>query len=391
VLHAGAPCAPRGRLHGAMSMSAERCRKIAGGARIRGGERLRTKYNLTPRSYVPVVRSCALDTDKDVERTPDSVGGRTVAREVCSMRWGLVPSFAKRAEDYDAFSGGSSTFNARVESLQSSGLWRRLLDSRRGVMLFDGFYEWRKAGKAKVPMFIRNSDDYDGHVIGNAAPDWAPEADKPSADVDTGPRHAPLMLAALYDIWKGPKEGKEGDEKSDAKVSAAFTFSEPLESATILTMGSEGTPMFQVHDRMPVFLTPETAALWLNPAKQFSDIIQTVLKTSMEHAQELYMYEVAPLVSNVKNESPDCILPKKEWDNKSLSGGLGRFFKKVDPASPNKVAAPNNSLKPASDSLKAPTSEVKGLGTGSKRLACPSPGAEKRPTKVVRIQIDIDD
>lgn len=41
------------------------------------------------------------------------------------------------------------------------------------------------------------------------------------------------MMAALYDIWKPGKEA-EG---------------EALESASILTMDSSGTPVFKVHDR----------------------------------------------------------------------------------------------------------------------------------------------
>ena len=41
--------------------------------------------------------------------------GRQEIRQVCAMRWGLVPSFAKNEEEYNAFKGGNSTFNARIE------------------------------------------------------------------------------------------------------------------------------------------------------------------------------------------------------------------------------------------------------------------------------------
>ena len=40
---------------------------------------------------------------------------RQEIRQVCTMRWGLVPSFAKNEEEYNAFKGGNSTFNARIE------------------------------------------------------------------------------------------------------------------------------------------------------------------------------------------------------------------------------------------------------------------------------------
>jgi len=254
------------------------------------------------------------------------------------MRWGLVPAFAKRMEDFDVFKGGSSTFNARIETAESSGLWRRLVNSKRGVVLFDGFYEWKTSGKAKTPMFIRNRDEYDGHVIGPhprsndrdpkdtdevLLPEKQTQSQAESVDDQsepTGPRHAPLMLAALFDVWRGPK----GD---GAKTAEADEAREPLESVTILTMEPDGTPMLEVHNRMPVFLSPESAALWLDLSQPYSKIVGSIVKASQAHAQkQLLLYEVSNLVSSVKNESPDCIVPKKEVDAKRFSTGLGRFF-----------------------------------------------------------------
>ena len=128
-----------------------------------------------------------------------------------AMRWGLVPAFASRPEDYDVFAG--------LETM-CSGVWRPLLGSRRCVVLLDGFYEWKAVGKAKVPMFIRNSDAFDGHCIprscgpasgtavtGGAAPSASSsplaEAILPVAggSAEDGPRHAPLMMAGLFDSW----------------------------------------------------------------------------------------------------------------------------------------------------------------------------------------------
>jgi len=290
---------------GALTLSEDRCRRVAGSARrsvhVRSTARLRTKYNLGPQSYVPVIRT----VQKGKEH------GASLDREVCAMRWGLIPSFAKRLEDYDVFKGGSSTFNARVEGAESSNLWRRLLDQRRGVVLFDGFYEWMASGKTKMPMYIRNRDEYDGHSIS-----WPADAEEKSAAEKPG-AHAPLLLAGLFDCWQ-PQEGID---------------SEPVDSVTILTMDPGCTPFSKVHDRMPVFLTPDTAALWLDQTKPFAEIIASVLKASKVHAaSQLLLYEVSPLVSNIRNESPDCILPKKEYDAKQLSKGIGRFFKKKDAA-----------------------------------------------------------
>jgi len=179
-------------------------------------------------------------------------------------------------------------------------------------VLLDGFFEWKTVKKVKVPMFIRHADSYSGHTISEAGDHEEEKSETSKEEEEEGPCHAPLMLAALYDVWKADKESQE-----------------EVDSVSILTMEPDGTPMMSVHDRMPVFLTPETAALWLDPSAKWKDIIGTVVKNSQLHAQtQLLMYEVSPLVSNIRNESADCIVPKKDFDAKQLSKGIGRFFQK---------------------------------------------------------------
>jgi putative SOS response-associated peptidase YedK len=288
---------------------------------------------------------------------------KAAGREVCVMRWGLVPSFAKRAEDYDVFKGGSSTFNARMEGVQSSSLWRRLLDSKRGVVLLDGFFEWKTQGKSKVPMFIRHADNYQGHSMHVAASNG--EAQLPLADEprkDDGPPHAPLLLAALYDVWHGGKDCQE-----------------VLESVTILTMEPDGTPMSAVHDRMPVFLTPETAALWLDASASWANIAGHIVQNSQVHAQShLVMYEVSTFVSNVKNESPDCILPKKDYDARQLSKGIGRFLQKKSDASKGEAVSA------ATSQLHGQMRSEKELLTG-KRKCSAEPESTSKVSKVIEL------
>lgn len=349
---------------GACTLSGDRCRRVAGSGaarKIRGAEKLRKRYNLGPQGYVPVVRHVASCGDTgDCKESTNKVGAVAGVREVCIMRWGLIPAFAKRMEDYDVFKGGSSTFNARVESAESSGLWRRLLDRKRGVVLFDGFFEWKTSGKSKTPMFIRHRDKYDGHTIDPATKaETDPESDI-KLDVEGGPRHAPLLLAALYDVWNAGEASQEG-----------------IDSVSILTMEPDGTPMFEVHDRMPIFLTPETAALWLDPSAKWKDIIGTVVKASQVHAQsQLLIYEVSPLVSNIRNESPDCILSKKDFDARQLSKGIGRFFQKKNVTSGGDTGA----------------SDVSQLRMGSeqtpqsaKRKASPEPEISAKVSKVIEL------
>jgi len=139
---------------------------------------------------------------------------------------------------------------------------------------------------------------------------------------------------------------------------------EDVESVTILTMEPDGTPMSAVHDRMPVFLTPDTAALWLEPSAKWGDMIGSVVKTSQMHAQSnLHLYEVSSLVSNVKNESKDCILSKKDYDARQLSNGIGRFFQK----------------KPVQSDAAAQTPLT------GKRRASPEPAGSAKVSKVIEL------
>eukprot|EP00929_Paragymnodinium_shiwhaense_P044116 TRINITY_DN22631_c0_g1_i1.p1 TRINITY_DN22631_c0_g1~~TRINITY_DN22631_c0_g1_i1.p1 ORF type:complete len:388 (+),score=58.02 TRINITY_DN22631_c0_g1_i1:111-1274(+) len=341
----------------ACTLSENRLRRIArlnGGAKIQRAERFRAKYNLTPQSYVPVVHQ--------TEKTADDN-----CRQVAIMKWGLVPSFAKEAESWSG-----KTFNARVEGLPTSGVWKRLIERRRCVVLFDGFYEWKTtSSKQKQPFFIRNRDDYGGHHLLPLSEEGScGEKSDDCAGSNDGPVHAPLMLAALYDVWSS------GEKAQD----------DCLESAAILTMDS-CSPVFDIHDRMPVFLTPETAALWLDCSKSFADIIGQITQCSEKHAKtQLHLYEVPSLVSSIRNESPDCIMPKKEYDARQKAKGIGAFFKpagasKADAhAQAQKRPAPDKPADAATDKKRkldkddtattaASTGELSSLQTGACRKA----------------------
>ena len=76
---------------------------------------------MTPRVEVPIVA-----TTKENIRVLDRV------------RWGLVPSWAKD------LSIGDRMINARAETVQTSGAYKRAFERRRCIIPADGFYEWEK-------------------------------------------------------------------------------------------------------------------------------------------------------------------------------------------------------------------------------------------------------
>jgi putative SOS response-associated peptidase YedK len=60
-----------------------------------------------------------------------------------------------------------------------------------------------------------------------------------------------------------------------------------------------------VHDRMPVILPPEAWDTWLDPENHDTDALAKLLVPAPEDVVE--MYEVAPLVSNARNEGPELV------------------------------------------------------------------------------------
>ena len=84
------------------------------------------------------------------------------------VRWGIIPSWAKDP------SIGHRMINARAETAAEKPSFRRLLLRRRCLILADGFYEWRKRGKDRVPLrFILKTE-------------------------------GPFAFAGLWDLWRSP-------------------------------------------------------------------------------------------------------------------------------------------------------------------------------------------
>ena len=111
--------------------------------------KLQTCYNVAPGQDMPVI------INKN--------GNNTIS----VLKWGLIPSWAR---DSDKFKHG--LINARVESLTEKPSFKNLLKANRCLVPANGFYEWKKEGKKKIPYFIHLPDNelftfaglYDGNT-----------------------------------------------------------------------------------------------------------------------------------------------------------------------------------------------------------------------------------
>ena len=87
-------------------------------------------YNIAPTQMAPVVRRVS---DHNV---------------LSLMKWGLVPPWAKDPAI------GSQMINARAETVAEKPSFQHAIRYRRGIVPAGGFFEWRREGKSKTPLYI---------------------------------------------------------------------------------------------------------------------------------------------------------------------------------------------------------------------------------------------
>lgn len=167
------------------------------------------------------------------------------------LRWGLVPPWA------DDPRIGNRLINARAETVATKPAFRRAFRECRCLILANGFYEWQRQGRRKQPFCIRMRDG------------------------------RPFAFAGLWEHWDAP----DGS---------------PVESCTIITT-TPNDLIGQIHNRMPVILAPEDYDLWLEPAVQEVQRIQSLLRPYP--AEDITAFPVSTRVNNAANDSPECLEP----------------------------------------------------------------------------------
>ena len=190
------------------------------------------RYNVAPCQEIAIVRQDAIHP----------------VRLLSHARWGLIPSWAKDP------AGGFKLINARSESVAAMPSFREPLRSRRCLIPADGFYEWKREGKEKLPFCFTLLDE------------------------------AVFAFAGLWDEWKSPP-------------------GLVIATCSILTT-TPNRLMQDVHDRMPVILERDAYDLWLDPGFKKVVELQPLLKPYP--AEAMRRYRVSQRVNQVKNDDPEC-------------------------------------------------------------------------------------
>lgn len=273
-----------------------------------GDDAPRQSYNFAPGYYGLVYRADVPDYGAGPRQRKNGEGEPTeeasieavteqpqgeVRYKLQSMKWGLVPFWTKRNPDYGSM---MKTINCRDDSLiENKGMWTTMKQRKRCIIVAQGFYEWLKKGKDKVPHFTKRKD---GQL---------------------------MCFAGLWDCvqYEGIC-GQTPPKKKTIANSSLIGSDERLYTYTIITTDSNKQLKF-LHDRMPVILEnrSEDIRTWLDPGRYtWSKELQSLLRPS---DTELECYPVSKDVGKVGNNSPNFIIPIASSENKS---NIANFFAK---------------------------------------------------------------
>jgi putative SOS response-associated peptidase YedK len=224
-------------------------------------QRDRVRQDLAPDYNVaPTKQIYAVTDDREGER------------ELRTLRWGLVPFWAKAADSREAGKIGAKMINARAETVAEKPAFRRAFAKRRCLIPADGYYEW----KDKKPFYIFRND---GGIT---------------------------AMAGIYELWRDRAVADEDDDH-------AF-----LWTASVIT--TEATDdVGQIHDRMPMIIEPDLWADWLDPDNTEISQLQAAMVPAMKGAMS--SYPVSTDVNFVRNNGPELIEPLptggEDWSGRS--------------------------------------------------------------------------
>ena len=199
------------------------------------------RYNIAPTQQVPVI------TDREPKR-------------LSFMKWGLVPSWAKDPKI------GSRMINARSETAAEKPSFRTAFKRRRCLIPADGYYEWTKRGKKKIPMYIQHAE----------------------RDI--------FAFAGLWESWKQP----DGTW---------------LHTCAILTTDAN-EKVRPIHHRMTVIVEPEYYETWLTPRELLPPEWQPLM--AGPRPEQLKFHEVSTQVNRPANDNPALVAPLESLDQQSL-------------------------------------------------------------------------
>jgi putative SOS response-associated peptidase YedK len=162
--------------------------------------------------------------------------------------WGFVPEWAHDRSDVKPL------ITARAETVATKPFFRGAFKKKRCLVLADGFYEWKRAGKHKVPYRI------------------ALKTEEPFA---------------FAGIWSSGHDTNGAEQQAFAIIT------------------TEANPLVaEIHHRMPVILHERDEEAWLNPQLPLEEARAMLAPFP---AELLTAYEVSPMVNSPAHNTPQVM------------------------------------------------------------------------------------
>lgn len=198
---------------------------------------IKPSWNIAPGQPIAVVR----------------VGSRG-QRSLSFLHWGLIPAWSKdRNIAY-------KLINARSDTVAEKPSFRSAYKSRRCLVPVDGFFEWQRQDKQKIPFHIRKRDS------------------------------GLFALAGIWEHWKDKQSNEE------------------IESCAILTTTANSLVQ-PIHNRMPVIINDANFDEWLTgDPLHLHRFLQPYEWTDFEAIQ------VSTYVNNARNDGRECIAAAQNDD-----------------------------------------------------------------------------
>lgn len=154
-----------------------------------------SRRDISPTTFQPII----------LERSDPAI------REIVTMRWGMIPRFAKS----DALYKACNTMNAKAETLTTRTMWSVPFHSGRCLVPVSGFYEWKVSSIDRQLYAVEMTDG------------------------------TPFALAGLWDAWKSPVTDQE------------------ILSYSIITTDSN-VLLHNISTRMPAIIAASDYERWLS-------------------------------------------------------------------------------------------------------------------------------
>ncbi len=196
---------------------------------VSSSESWKARYNVASGQSMPVITNRRAD-------------------EISFFRWGLIPNWS--LDD----STGNNLINAKTENILSKAPFKQAIKSQRCLILADGYFEWKRIGKNKIPYRITLSND------------------------------EPFAFAGVWDYWENPQ-------------------GEIINSFAIITTTSN-KHIAEVSDRMPVILSTDSEKKWLSDKLSDQEIIAFLQPYDGE---KMSYYQAHKVVNSAEYDYPECI------------------------------------------------------------------------------------